>query len=75
MFIRILLWILRLFAWPWAARGCERWPAAPHVPTAEMTQQPMIGKAPRAKGARMGYTAELQNLAWEAGCGRPLFKE
>ena len=53
MFCRLILWLIRLFAWPWAVRICERWPAAPREVTAGRTQQPMTGKAPRAKGARM----------------------
>lgn len=71
--LKIIQWILRLFAWPWAARGTlERWPAAPRL-TAGRQQHRMSRKAPRAKGARMGYTAEIDSrCGWPASVGHPL---
>ena len=38
---KVAKWILRLLAWPWAARGSlERWPAAPRM-TAGNTRRQM----------------------------------
>lgn len=70
--LKIIYWILRLFAWPWAVRSVERWPAAPRL-TAGRQQHRMSRKAPRAKGARMGYTAEVDSrCGWPASVGHPL---
>jgi len=68
LLMRLIIWILRLLAWPWAGRSSERWPAAPQSLTAETTQPPM-GKGPRDDGSRMGFATAI-NFAL-AGSGRP----
>lgn len=53
--VKLLLWILRLLSLPvMADRSLEGWPTAPEI-TVAMSMLPMLGKAPRAKGARMGF--------------------
>ncbi len=38
--LKIIQWILRLLAWPWAARGSlERWPAAPRMTAGNTRRQ------------------------------------
>lgn len=54
MLIRLIFWVLRMLAWPWAGRSLERWPAAPREIIAG-AQRPMAGKAPRPKGGRMDF--------------------
>lgn len=76
LILKVLYWILRLLSWPWACRGdLDRWAAAPEI-TAEDQQQPMTGKAPRAKGARMGNTASIAKKQKQRGAGvlAPLFE-
>lgn len=66
LLMRILRWVLRLFAWPWVARSLMRWPTAPQELTVGTDHAPM-GERPRGGGLRMGFdTATLNREAGNA---------
>jgi single-strand DNA-binding protein len=72
MLLRLMLWILRLFAWPWAERSCDRWPAAPREMTAETMQSAAIGAEPQGDGPCMDCATANYPLG---GSVRLAFKE
>ena len=59
LFTRLILWLVRLLAWPCAGRTLTGWPAAPREVTAANDATPMTGIAPRVGGTRMGDTANF----------------
>ena len=53
--LKIIQWILRLLAWPWAARGSlERWPAAPQMTAGDTRRQ--IGRDANANKTAEDWT-------------------
>ena len=63
MILKFLLWILRLFAWPWAVRKLGQWSGAP-LEISPASNEPPIGKEPRVDGIRMDCdTANTYRIA------------
>lgn len=71
MLLKILMWILRLFAWPWAVRRLERWPAAPRMTAG---RQRNTG-APESTAEGWTLYGLYGQTSWEARFGGPLLEK
>lgn len=73
MILKIIYWILRLFAWPWAVRSVEGWQAAPVKNCLTGTnREPSV--APPVDGTGVVHTAEDEQDAVDGRfrAGHPL---